>query len=324
MKILLPYKNNAPPDPKWQHPIQLINGRIHITLGASQIANFLMCPTYWVYSDVERMRQQPLTILTEDHKTDRGTYGHSLMDCFYKAKARLRNINDALVFTLDAIPEIREKSKLLVSTYEEIEKAFKQYCMNAIVSNVDFDPISEDSVEIGFTRVLLETDRFVFTIQGRIDMLAKFMGYEPFVVVDHKYQWSVNTLYSYNPQFRTYAMVTNAPALIANYIRVYVKSTTFERQVVGFSENDHYRWRQYLIDNVFHKIMGSLTFYGGSSINIKESLKKIEEKSNLQACKGEYNICQFTKICERLEPIGHPIREATKTFYHIGEGHVPW
>lgn len=322
MIIPLPFKNNSPPDQRWVHPIQLIDGRIHITLGASQISNFLDCNTYWVYSDVLRMRPQPLTILTEDHKTDRGTYGHSLLDCFYHAKARLKNANDALLYTLEQLPDLREQSKLLVSTHVEIEQAFKQYCMTAILTNVDFDPLSEESIEIGFTQVIFENDNVVYILQGRIDMLARFMN--SFCVVDHKFQWSVNTLYQYNPQFRTYAMVTKAPTLIANYIRVYAKSTTFERQVVGFSEDDHYRWKQYLIDNVFNKIRNSLTFYGGSTINIEESLKKIEEYQNLASCKGQYGPCQFTKICERLEPVGNPIREYQKTLFHIEGGHVSW
>lgn len=329
--IKLPFKNNQPTNPNWINPLSILpDGRLCITMGASAIDSYLMCKTYWVYNTVERLRPQPLTINAEDHKTDRGTYGHSLLDCYYKAKARLRHpdplktCRDAQQFVIDNLPRLRKESRLLESTHVEIEKAFDFYVTRTLLVKDDFEPINEDSVELGFSQILYEDKDVVYVITGRIDMLSKYKGYNPYVIVDHKFQWQAHVIYDKCPQFRTYSMVTNAPALIVNYIRVYSKTTAVERQLVDFTSQDHKTWKQYIIKNVFEEIDQEFHKQRNGK-DIGETLKSLEKKGNAHACQSRYGECIYTPICERMEDVGHPIREYNKrTLYQITEGHIPW
>lgn len=329
MIIKLPFKANQKINSNWINPLSILpDGRLCITMGASAIDSYLMCKSYWVYNTVERLRPQPLTINVEDHKTDRGTYGHALFDCYYKAKARLNgSYRDAAEYVYTEVPRLRKEAKLLESTYVEIEKAFDFYITRLTLTNDDFTPISEDSVELGFSRVLYENKDVVYVVTGRIDMLSKWKGYDPYVVVDHKFQWDAHEIYDKCPQFRTYAMVTNAPGMIVNYIRVYKKTTGVERQLIDFTPQDHLTWKQYILTNVFneiHKEYRNNWDLSDKEFNVRMTLKNLEKKGNAHACQSRYGECIYTPICERMENVGHPIREYNKKLYQITEGHCPW
>lgn len=291
--------------------------KLTLVLDSSQIAHFLECPTLWKYSDKEQLT----TAIAEPKEALlKGTFGHRLMDIYYKSKAsgltQTQAMEKAYAFNPDnetcecghplhdhetdypesptAIckclkcnctePQAKPFS-LDKACRQEVRQRFVEYCYTYI--NNDIIPKSPEHVEVGFSEPILETADKLYVLEGRIDIIGSLQGLE--TVVDHKFQIRPHALYKKSIQFRNYAMITKKNMLIINYIRLTkgVSKDTLVREIASFTPVEHTVWKQRLI-RVFD--------------SIAEAIQSDTYEQRWDSCAGKYGYpCQFSPLCEQWD-----------------------
>lgn len=270
-----------------------------ISLSSSAIKSFLACPMFWNYRHAQgRSLQQGERRLS----LDAGTLVHFALENFYRGRGRgetgVEAMAKALRFDDGRIPKDDELSiaqmyKLYPEHHGLLRTRLMQYAGVAAMDPRHFRPVTEDSVELGFSTPIYEDDSHIFVIEGRIDLLVQTaMG---LTNVDHKTQWKYSNLDVNKPQFVIYAIGAEAPNLVINYIMLtatYDAKYTFRRDGTTFSKSFLDWYRSMLITQVFGKI---------AMWNIAK---------NLGSCSGVYesNPCMFQSVCfdtndERAEKI---------------------
>jgi PD-(D/E)XK nuclease superfamily protein len=299
-----------------------MSSKFTLVLDSSQIQTFLECPTRWQNQYVKRLVPQVFDLAGAQQAMNAGTYGHKLLDIYYRARARRESLDNAMseAFAYDAdkdqcecgcshfhhkriealnIDECARCKKCLSyrpkpfpldpETRLQVRNRFRDYCIKWM-SN-DIIPRSEEHVEIGFSERLFEDSDNLFVLEGRIDLLGSLQGLN--VLVDHKFQVSTHWLYSNSVQFKNYAMVSHVPTLVINYVRLVkaIKPDSLYRDVINFSAPQLASWK--------HKLIG--VFF-----DIKASIESNSYKQQWNACQGTYktydkntpNWCWFGALCE--------------------------
>lgn len=294
-----------------------------LILDSSQIATFLECPQLWDYQYQQRL--QTSTVQQDKSAMNAGTYGHKLLDIYYKAKVRGLTLNSCIDLAFSYDPDKDEcecgcsldyhkklspdvdilecqkckkclnnfrpkKFELNQETRFAVRNRFRDYCFQYQDPN-DFKPLSENHVEVGFSEPVYEDAGNLFVLEGRIDLLATLQGLN--VLVDHKFQMSRHYLYPKSIQFKNYAMIGKVNTLIINYIRLSksVDKTTLQRVPVPFTLPEHTAWKQKLIAIFF---------------NIKKIVQSNQYEQRWNACKGygkSYSLeypafCPYNVLCE--------------------------
>lgn len=291
-----------------------------LALDASQFKQYMTCSQSWYYSYQENLRLQT----TDTEAMDKGTLVHNLMDIYYNLIAQSPNCNknDAA----EGAIEFFKKSKVVESmgfpqdTEKFIVARFAQYLF--FYGNNDFTPIlagGVPSVELGFSKILYENDDVCFIVEGRIDLIAR-LG-DQLVFIDHKTESQAGDLYSYKPQFRTYAWATGLKYGGVNYFGMQkeVGAKTFRRQIIEFPEHIVEEWRLKML-SIFWEI--SISFQDKDLCDTKNIEYKY--RRNLASCAGPYekHPCQFTHLCETKD---NEMRENIKQFkYKVSEPWQPW
>ena len=338
-----------------------------LVLDSSQISTFLECQQLWYYKYVKHL--VPNYLLPQQEQSSEpmnaGTYGHKLLDIYYRARVRGFSLNDAAAVAFSYNPDVDtcvcgctldchqviEKLKvtectkcrkclkphLLDSTKfdpvsgEELEKTLKpawepkpfelsSSTRMAVQTRLteyfykyqhnDFVPLSEQSIEVGFSEAIYEDSENLFVLEGRIDLLATLQGLQ--LIVDHKFQMREHELYAKSVQFRNYALIGRANLFMVNYIHLHkaVKDSTLVRELVNFTPFEHAAWKRKLIDIYFRiKRAKELGDDGG------------QVEQNFGACPGRFNYaCNFTQLCE--EPQADVALLKEKQLYQINE--TPW
>lgn len=319
-----------------------------LNLDSSQIATFLDCPRKWYRSYIQR-----LTHVSGPPKEAMvmGTYGHALLDIYYKELAR--NGGDTYEAFKKAEPfepelslhcrncdkvrgnhftknlycqepyDFQDELKtfnpapfpLTLESRKLVKKRFEQYTLQYSAVK-DIIPTSPDHVEVGFTHLLYEDDYYLFTLEGRIDLLGTLQGVP--CIMDHKFQMRQNPLNSRAIQFKNYSLVTDIDMFVINYIRLTkeINQTTFQRQLTSFTKPFRELWRLQLIA-VFKRIARA----------IKESEENpyywltSDSEPHWSSCDGKYGYtCEFIPLCE--EPT--LVEQKIQNLYHIKEEWKPW
>lgn len=313
-----------------------------LTLDSTQIEQFLVCPQLWSYSSREN-----LTLYEPGEKKEAmlmGTYGHAILDIFYKNMASGMNHAAALQAGFSYDPDVVTctcgHAKTAHSLKEDLAINFlgimcstdKCNCTNfipqpfnlstqnrALVKNRirdyaykwlgnDIMPDSPESVEVGFSHKLYEDDLRLYILEGRIDILGSIQGLS--CIVDHKFQLRAHQLYQKSVQFRNYSLVTRKPMLVVNYIRLAktITEDTLSRDIISFSPIEWQWWQGQLV-NIYDRILASKQngTYG----------------QNFSACRGQYGYpCEFTQLCEcSYNPT---LVELKKSAYKQKEPWRPW
>lgn len=308
----------------------------------------------WYYKYVLRLVPNFLRPEDQEGKSEpmnAGTYGHKLLEIYYRARFRGLSLNDAaaVAFSYDpdkdtcvcgcSLDTHQVIEKLQVTECTRCHKCLKMHKdgkevfeakpfaldqgVRAAVRNRlleyffkyqhnDFKPISEQSIEVGFSEPIFEDAENLFVLEGRIDMLANMDGASFPIIVDHKFQMREHELYAKSIQFRNYALIGRVNLLMVNYIRLHkaVKDTTLQRELVNFTVFEHAAWKKKLIEIYFR--IKRLKELGDSGKTIDQ---------NFSACPGRFNYaCHYTQLCE--EPQESVVKLKQKQLYTINE--VQW
>lgn len=317
-----------------------------VNLDSSQISAFLECPRKWYYSYARRLSHisgPPSEALVM------GTYGHKLLELYYKKRAEGKSANDATDFAMAFEPEqetvcVHCKNPFVLHYYEGnnmqcelgtdsnifsptpfpitddarklVKKRFHEYT-RIYGFMTDVTPLDTESVELGFTHQVYEDEYFLFTLEGKIDVLGKLPDGTP-CIMDHKFQMRKRDIYAKTVQFRNYSMVADMNLFIINYIRLTQKvdGTTFERKMNGFTKPEREQWKSYLIA-VFKKMERIIR----ASEQDPYFWLKSDSEPNWDSCGGKFGYpCDFTSICEQPDIAEVRINQ----LYHIREEWKPW
>lgn len=299
-----------------------------VILDSTQITTFSGCQEQWRLLDVENITAAPKV----DEPMAAGSYGHKLLEIYY-SNIHLMNAAQAAAIALLFDYNKQDKDKtdgnrfpLTPETIQLVRDRFETYWQSNFTR--DFVPLFKNKykvvisdndipidaiervplVEQGFSYRLYEDKDYLFILEGKIDLLCSYAGYES-IWVDHKYQFRSKELYNKRIQFRNYCLATGLSVGIINYIGLQkaINKNTFSRQLISIPSNELAWWKLRLIE-IFKKVafaMKSQTF-----------------EKNFDSCEGKYYQCMFTQICE--EPT-LAVREAIKKqYYHIKEVWKPW
>ena len=311
---------------------------------SSQISSFLECPQKWMNYYIKRL--EPAGFHIEDEAMNAGTYGHKLLDIYYRLKHRGVGLNDALeacfaynpdedvcecgcskefhctVAALD-IEECKRCKKcikfrphpfpLASLTRGNVRRRFREYVFQ--YQQNDITPLSEQHVEVGFSENIYEDDENLFVLEGRIDLIGQLQGLDCFM--DHKFQTKTHWLYLKSVQFKNYALITKLPMGIANYVRLQskIQPDSLSRDIVTFNTVELAAWHKRLIQIFFR---------------MKKALQTQPER-NWNACSGgrltyekdKPQYCWYTGLCE--EPDSKIVEAREKQLFKIKENvWRPW
>lgn len=324
-----------------------------LVVDSSQISCFLECPQMWYYRYVRNMVPNFLKPEEQEQKSEpmnAGTYGHKLLEIFYRARFRGFSLNDAAAVAFSYNPDVdtcvcgcsadthQIIEKLKITECTRCKKCLKPHKADgtptwepkpfdlskptriAVQTRLteyfykyqhnDFKPLSEQSVEVGFSEPIYEDSENLFVLEGRIDMVGTLQGLQ--LIVDHKFQMREHDLYAKSIQFRNYALIGRTNLLMVNYIRLHkaVKDTTLQRELVNFTAFEHAAWKQKLIKIFFRMLQTKRAGDEGSAVD-----------QNFSACPGRFNYaCYYTQLCE--EPSAEVLKLKQKQLYSINT--VAW
>jgi hypothetical protein len=292
-----------------------------LVLDSSQISTFSECATLWNYQYNKRLVP---AVIKPNEAMNAGTYGHKLLDIYYRLKRRGCPLNDILTACLEYDPDkdtcecgcSKEHHKIIeLIALEECQRChrclkfrprpfplssdvriqvrtrLKDYFMK--YANTDFMPLSEGHVEVGFSEPIYEDDENLFILEGRLDAIAQQQGLN--MIVDHKFQFKQHWLYPKSIQFKNYALVGKICLLMINYIRLHKQLTdeTLARVLVSFTVPELLAWKKELISIYFR---------------IKQAQLLSTYDRNWYSCKGysetykidEPRYCIYNKLCEEF------------------------
>lgn len=291
-----------------------MSNKFTLIADSTQLSSFFDCPEQWNLA-----HQQCLEKNEQNKKAmNKGSYGHTLLERYYKSRASGENQNNALQFALAAEPE--EYLQLTVEEKILLRDKITMYVYT--YTNNDFIPQDPESVELGFSRPVFEDDSRLYILEGKLDKyqhtpsLGTYNGMTS--IMDHKFQERRHDLYEKRLQFRNYAWATNSNLFVINYIRMTKKNdeTTFVRKTVPFSSLELQLWHGRLIQ-LFRKMEVAIRLAKG------EYGKPEGFEHRWGSCENKYGYpCQFTDICEQTDQFSLNMVKETK--YHKIQEWKPW
>lgn len=318
-----------------------------LVVDSSQIATFLECPQKWENYYLKRL--EPIAMPDTDDALNSGTYGHKLLEIYYRMRARHASQEDTAQAMLAYNPDedtcecgcfrelhcpvpaldieectrCKKCTKFRPHPFKLDTKARKkvynrivrEYSANYWQTN-DFMPLSEQHIEVGFSEPIYEDSANLFVLEGRIDMIAKWQGLDVFV--DHKTQTKTHWIYPRSVQFKNYALITKCTTGVINYVRLtdkIVHNETLNRDMVCFNSVEMEDWKKKLVQIFFR---------------IKKAIETKPDR-NWNACSGgrltydrnKPQYCWYRDLCEEIDPRVAERKE--KQLYKIKENiWRPW
>ena len=322
--------------------------KFNLVVDSSQISCFLECPQKWVNLYLKKL--EPLSFQA-DENMNAGTYGHKLLDIYYRLKFRGTGLNSifeqlnaydpdkdvcecgctkdfhCLVPGLEGIEECQRCKKCLkfrphpfelnTKTRKKVIKRIVDY--TAKYQKDDIQPLSEQHVEIGFSEPIYEDSENLFTLEGRVDLIGTLQGLDCFM--DHKFQSKSHYLYNRSVQVKNYMLITKKPAAVLNYIRLHdkVEKDTLTREVITLNSVELTAWHRRLVQ-IFFRMK-----------KVVQATQGKEVERNWNACSGgrltydklKPQFCWYTDLCEEVDPVISERKE--KALFKIKENiWRPW
>jgi hypothetical protein len=289
---------------------------------------FLECPQRWLNYYIKRL--EPAYFNLQDEAMNAGTYGHKLLDIFYRLKFRGVGLNDALeacfaynpdedicecgcskefhclvqVLNIEECKRCKKCTKYRAHPFNlsnlvrsQVRKRFREYVFN--YQQNDIIPLSEQHVEVGFSESIFEDSENLFVLEGRIDIIGKLQGLECFM--DHKFQTKTHWLYPRSIQFKNYSLITKLSMGVTNYVRLQqkIQPDSLTRDIITFNSVELAAWHKRLIA-IFQRMKKVL----------QASQNKQEIERNWGACSGarltyekdKPQYCYYTTLCEEIDP----------------------
>ncbi len=286
------------------------NKKFILTLDASQISTYLNCPMAWKYAYIENLR----VVGGPSESIRKGSLIHTILDSYYSIRAQFPTLSNYDAAAMSLLFTKKVKLCAAAGLSDEFEKFIEKRIYDYVTryNNDDFRVFKnskmESSTEVGFSKILFEDEKFLFIVEGRIDLISETNQHE-ILWVDHKTQERVTNLYNYTPQFLTYAWATGYKYGMINYfgLQKEVQRDTFRRQLIHFPTFMLKRWEEKMLD-IFNEIAYTV-------------LNKNEFKFNWDRCAGAFNSnpCVYTHIDE-LE--SETLKKNIKAFKY--EKVAPW
>lgn len=318
-----------------------------LVVDSSQISSFLECPQKWAFYYLKRL--EPINVYTDEHM-DMGTYGHKLLDIYYRLKFRGLGLNDALEKVFEYNPDedicecgcskefhclvsalgIEECKKckkcmkfrahpfpLTTKVRSTIRKRFREYVFK--YQQDDIMPLSEQHVEVGFSEPVYEDSDNLFVLEGRIDLVGTLQGLE--CITDHKFQTKTHWLYPKSIQLKNYCLVAKKPVAVINYVRLQdkIQPDSLSRDLVTFNSVELNAWHKRLVQ-IYFRMKKTLLAAGG---------KELERNWNscyggrLTYDKDKPQYCWYRDLCEEVDPKAAEAKE--KQLFKIKENAwKPW
>jgi hypothetical protein len=301
-----------------------------LVVDSSQISSFLECPQKWINYYVKRL--EPLGFQPDEDAMDAGTYGHRLLDIFYRLKSKGVGLNDSVKSMNDYDPdsdmcecgcskdfhcpltlapgviECKRCKKctkfrahpfnLNTKSRTKVRNRVRDYLYK--YQQDDFQPLSEQHVEIGFSEPIYEDSDNLFILEGRIDLLAKLQGLD--CLVDHKFQMKTHWLYMRSIQIKNYMLISKMPMAVINYIRLQDKlqPDSLVREIVTLNSVELATWHKRLIQ-VFFRMKKVLQAAQKDSNQAERNWNSCSG-GRLTYDKDKPNYCWFTPLCEEIDP----------------------
>ena len=301
--------------------------KFSLAVDSSQISCFLECPQKW--ANIYLKRLEPLNF-QEDENMNAGTYGHRLLDIYYKSISQGLGQSDAIekVFSYDpdndicecgcqkeyhclvealGIEECRRCKKCMKfrphplvldsKVRKKVQKRIRDYTYK--YQRDDIRPLSPEHVEIGFSENVYEDSENLFVLEGRIDLIGKLQGLDCFM--DHKFQGKTHYLYLRSIQIKNYMLISKMPMAVLNYIRLTDKTSdeTLVRDIVTLNKVELDSWHKRLIQ-IFFRMKKVLQSFNSNR----------EAERNWNACSGgrltydkeKPQYCWYRDLCEEIDP----------------------
>lgn len=244
---------------------------------------------------------------------DMGTVFHGLLERYYAARIKGENPNKAQKYAMDALrADNKRQLGFDKETIDFLIQRFTQYATYYLISG-DFTPVK---IEQGFSKVIYESDYFLFVLEGRIDFLGLTNERTPRkIFVDHKTQEKKKYLSPKSIQFKNYALASEIQHGCINYIGLTkeVNEETFRRDAIYFSSNYLLNWKNELV-KIFFKVAHSLL---AQQFLTSDGMNYATCQNN-----GWGYTCQFLPLCdEKYEQIREGLIQIE---YHKVEKWEPW
>jgi hypothetical protein len=271
-----------------------------LILDSTQVSTHYECAEKWNLG----FRQSLGDMMEIDEPITMGTYGHKLLEIYYKTKDNEgvpMAVRKALQFDPDKEDKVDEKFPLSDEVRNKIKARFKDYWMNYFASDfttltkkehaicineagipVDTYP-NKPLIEKGFSYPLFESREYLFVLEGKIDWIAQTPIGKAFI--DHKFQLRERNLFPKSVQFKNYALVTGLHIGFVNYIRLKDKldATTLIRQPLTFDAMELAWWKRELIEHF---------------VTIAKQVKAGSFPKNWGSCSGKFGYeCEFSRLC---------------------------
>ncbi len=258
--------------------------QIVITLDASQVKQFMICPRSWYWKYFRSI------IPIGGHVSPALSFGtamHGLLDCHYVGLSKKLPPMESHALAIDYAkkhfsPSVPGGMDKLV--YQKLISKFTTYVIQ--YQDSDFQPMVSPGgkifVELGFSYVLFESAKYKFILEGRIDLVDTSTGAP--TIVDHKTQSSKYLLHERDPQPLTYCFVANVRNAVFNYI----------------GTQDNYK-REYNHRQPFHFSRMTLDWWGEKLLRnfekVAEALESGDFETNETQCMGKFSPCEYTRLC---------------------------
>jgi hypothetical protein len=308
------------------------SNKLAVILDSTQLTQFGECPYKWKLENIEHLEFN--TAYKE--AMIMGSFGHKLLEIYYKTAYAdytfrpllgreaamsyyvpagfdvgiLADFKAIIVDEKINLPSIKQRLPFDLDTdkIKIVKDRFNDYWNQQIARGNDFIPESAEHIEVGFSEKILETDDFVYILEGKLDGIGSLNGLS--AVLDHKFQLRARKIYGKVIQFRNYSLVAKKSAFIVNYIRLTKKfdDSTLERDIISFSAVEREIWKQRLI-SMFDAV--------------RDAIRSETYEQRWSSCMGKYGYeCDFTKICEQWDT--QLIDQIKQTYYHIKQEWKPW
>jgi len=262
---------------------------IEITLDASQLELFEVCPRKWYYAHVLN-----LAPLQARRSFDIGSYYHDCLEFYYK-------------LPLQGITDITEKFKMVVD-HSADENLLNLYGIKSTEDRlfhrkrlIDYFAKWQDedaalkmvAVEQGFSTLLYEDNYRRYILEGKIDIVAEDRQLGLFVM-DHKTQARFDDRWEFNHQVCNYLSFTKANYFVYNYIGLQqsLPKEGMRRMIYKPHEGMLEQWRSEVLvtfEELYAYMQCQTDLYSGNEGKYPRRRAACDN--------SKYGLCQFHKIC---------------------------
>jgi len=274
---------------------------IEISLDASQLDLFEICPRKWFYSSVLNL------VPNHSHRAfDIGSYYHEVLAHYYSTSPHSNRwqstVDYAAQSTLFDKYNIRDSDERKFHRKRLIEY-FNRY-------EYEDQEIEVIGVEQGFSWLLYEDAERRYILEGKIDLVCNIPR-QGLTVMDHKTQSRKDDRWEFNHQVCNYLCATKANNFIYNYIGLQnsLPPDGMRRCPYQPHEGMLEQWKKEVkmtFDRMYEykektaKKLANVVYYQGieRAESIADLVEEQEYPRQRSACDfSKYGLCQFHKLC---------------------------